>query len=466
MDDLCEWSLTEAATALTRGLCSAVELTSAVLARIERLDTRLQAYACLDVEHAMASAREADRRRAAGETTSPMCGIPLGLKDIIAAAGMPTDVGSVALRNWGNRGDSTVAERLRAAGAVIIGKHRTTEGACGAHHPSLPVPLNPWHADAWTGVSSSGSAVAVAAGLAFGSFGSDTGGSIRFPAHCCGLVGLKPGWGRISVHGVYPLAPSLDHVGPIARRVNDVALLYAAVAGQDRRDSASLQFAVPSWDAERSCVRGLTVGFDEVYASDGVAAPITDALHHAAQALVDAGARLVPVQVPRLGDTVHAWLQLCAAEAATAHAATYPAKRNDYGPALRALLDWGCNLEVSTLASARAARAAFCDRYDALFDAVDLFLSPTFDNFTPSIAEVSTMMRGEGLRRFVAFTAPGNLYGCPTLSLPSALDPRGVPFGIQLVARKGAENALFDAGLACERASAWAGLPTAGGNAD
>jgi amidase len=308
-------------------------------------------------------------------------------------------------------------------------------------------------------VSSSGSAVAAAAGLAFGSFGSDTGGSIRFPAHCCGLVGLKPTWGRISCHGVHPLAPSLDHVGPLARRVTDVALLYGAVAGRDPLDAASLALDVPPWDPLHSVARGLRVAFDEDYAVNGVAAPVARALVEAAQRLTEAGATLVAMEVPRLDETVHDWLNLCASEAADAHVATYPARRDDYGPALRALLDYGRDLDGPSLARAQSARQAFRARYDALFADVDLILSPTFYGLTPSREDAARMMRGEGLRRFVAFTAPANLYGCPTLSLPAGRDDAGVPYGFQLVARKGGENLLFDAGLAYERESEWAGLP-------
>ncbi|MCB1745634.1 MAG: amidase [Gammaproteobacteria bacterium] len=459
MDDtVCDATIGHNAARLARRELSAVELAEATCARIARLEPRLAAHAAHRAEAVLAQAAAADRRLAAGEG-GPLCGIPIGLKDIIAAADWPTGVGSVVLDGWRPGGDATVAARLRAAGAVITGKHRTTEAACGAHHPALPAPLNPWRAEAWTGVSSSGSGVAVAAGLAGGAFGSDTGGSIRFPAHCCGVVGLKPSWGRVSRHGVFPLAESLDHVGPFARSVVDCALLYAAVAGHDADDPSTLDDAVEPWSATTADVRSLRIGLDEALLAEDLAPPVAAMLAHAVAILREAGAMLVTVQVPRLGEAVTDWLNLCAAEAVTAHAATFPARRDDYGPALRALLDYGRGLDAATLAHAAAARADFRVRHAAIFEDVDLYLSPTFDRPTPSAEEAARLMRGDGLRRFVAFTAPANLCGNPTLSLPAALDADGVPLGFQLVGRHGAEAALFTAGLACERGLGWTARP-------
>lgn len=451
LETLCEATLTETAARLARGEVSAVELAQAVCARIARLEPQLQAHAAHDAEQVLAQAVAADADRAAGRG-GVLCGIPVGLKDIIAAAGWRTGVGSRVLDGWLPGGDATVAARLRAAGAVITGKHRTTEGACGAHHPDLPTPVNPRHADAWTGVSSSGSGVAVAAGLAWGSFGSDTGGSIRFPAHCCGVVGLKPTYGRISRHGVFPLAASLDHVGPLARSVADVAWLYAAVAGPDVADPTTLASAAPAWSTETADPRELRIGIDESFLADGLAPEPAAALAQAVAVLRATGAALVPIAVPRLGDTVLDWLHICATEAVHAHQATYPAQREAYSPALRALLDFGARLDPATLAAAERARAAFRVRHDALFAHVDIYLSPVFDGPTPTAVEAARLMRGDGLRRFVAYTAPANLCGNPTLSLPAGHDTIGVPLGFQLVGRHGAEAALFTAGYAYEQA--------------
>ncbi len=459
MDEtVCEATIGQNAARLARGELSAVELAAATCARIERLEPRLAGHAAHDAAAVLAQAQAADAARARG-SGGALCGIPVGLKDIIAAAGWPTGVGSVVLNGWRAGGDSTLARRLREAGAVITGKHRTTEAACGAHHPALPAPVNPWHAEAWTGVSSSGSGVAVAAGLAGGSFGSDTGGSIRFPAHCCGVVGLKPTRGRISRHGVFPLAGSLDHVGPLARSVADCALLYAAVAGHDADDPTTLTEPVAPWSAAAADPRALRVGIDEALLQDDLAPPVAAMLARAVAILRDAGVRLVAVRVPPLGAVVTDWLKLCAAEAVTAHADTFPAQRDDYGPALRALLDYGHAVDAAELERAVAARSHYQALHELLFETVDLYLSPVFDRPTPTAAEAARLMRGDGLRRFVAYTAPANLCGNPTLSLPAALDADGVPLGFQLVGRQRGEDALFSAGLACERGLDWPARP-------
>ena len=437
---------------LARGAFTVTALISRLLEHINATDGRFRAYATVMADEALAAAEAADRARAAGGGLGPLHGVPVGLKDIIATIDAPTHVGSLALRDWSPGIDATLAARLRAAGAIVVGKLQTTEGACGAHHPSIRPPVNPVHGDAWTGVSSSGAGVGVAAGLCVGAFGSDTGGSIRFPSHCCGVVGLKPTYGRISRHGVYPLAESLDHVGPMARNVADVAALYEAVAGLDSADSTTLAGEVTPWVPTPGAVARLRVGYDERYCSEGLEPAVADALAGAVAKLRDAGATIAPVEVPSLGETVSAWLALCATEACAAHRQTYPAQQEAYGPALRALLDFGARVSEVELEAAGRDAAAFRQRYDAVFNDVDLVMSPTMADRTPSIDEAAKQMRGDGLRRFVAYTAPANLCGNPALCLPAGLDARGYPFGFQLVGRRLAESALFDAGHAIEGA--------------
>ncbi len=359
MDYPFEAPLVEISRRLAEREFSALELARAMLARIEALDCRLHSYASVAADLALDAATRADATRQNGAGHSPLLGVPIGLKDIIAAAGVPTHVGSVVYRNWQPGMESCVARRLREAGAVLLGKHQTTEAASGAHHSSITAPLNPLNDSAWTGVSSSGSAVAVAAGLSYGSFGTDTGGSIRFPSHCCGLVGLKPTWGRVSRYGVFPLAESFDHVGPIARSVADVALLFEAVAGRDDHDPTSLHEPVTPWHPQHADPRGLRVGYDPDYCNDGLDPAIAAALGAAAQRLRDAGAEIVPIEVPRLEDAVAAWLTLCASEAVQAHAASYPARATEFGAGLAALLEFGRRIDAAEVRLARtAARAA------------------------------------------------------------------------------------------------------------
>ncbi len=439
-------SIERTAARIRCGELGARDLTERLLARIARLEPALHAHATITAELALERAAAIDADRARGRPLGPLAGVPLGLKDIISAAGAPTHVGSRALRNWRPGGEATVTRRLREAGAVLIGKHQTTEAACGAHHPSLAAPCNPWHADAWTGVSSSGSGVAVAAALAFGSFGSDTGGSIRFPAHCCGVVGLKPSHGAIPLDGVFPLAPCFDHVGPLARSVGDVALLWHVA-------SAAVAEA-PAWQPPRGRL-ALRVGYDEAWCGEDVAAPVAAALREAVSTLRAAGATIVPLAIPRLGAQADDWLVLTARAASDAHAATYPARASDYGPALSALLDYGATLDAAAMARASERVDDYARRFGGLFAAVDVLLSPVLHGLTPSRAEAARQMRSAGLRRFVAYTAPANLSGCPTLSLPGGCDALGVPWGYQLVGRRGGEALLFDAGHVLQQARPW-----------
>ena len=223
-------SLVDLADKIRRRQVSPVEVTAATLERIEALEPRLHCFAAVTADLAQTQAKEAEAEIGSGRVRGPLHGVPFGLKDLCATPGIPTRVGGTALGDWNPGIEATVARRLRESGALLVGKLQMTEGAYGAHHPEVAVPVNPWREDAWPGVSSSGSGVGPAAGLCFGALGSDTGGSIRFPTYCCGLSGIKPTWGRVSRAGVFPLAESLDHVGPLARSVSTEPGTSAATA--------------------------------------------------------------------------------------------------------------------------------------------------------------------------------------------------------------------------------------------
>jgi len=442
---------------LRHGELSAEELTRATLARIEALEPQLHCFATVTAEVALRQAEAADAARARGDVRGALHGIPVAVKDIFATREAPTNVGSVALARWNPGKDATVVRRMREAGAVLVGKLTTTEAACGAHHPSITPPRNPWHAGYWTGASSSGSGAATAAGLCFASLGSDTGGSIRFPSHCCGLVGLKPTWGRTSRCGVFPLAETLDHVGPLARTVEDAAAVLAAIAGRDPEDPTTLHAAVPDYRAAlRGGIRDLRVGFDPGYCSDGVAEEVAKSLIEAQEIFAALGATVVPIDIPRRPESVEAWLVLCAVEAVAAHTGFYPERARDYGPALAALLEYGRKRAAVDYARAQLERQRVAREWEELFGQVDVVLSPSTYGLTPSLAEARSQMRSDGMRRLVAFTAAANLTGCPTLSLPAGTDAAGVPFGFQLIAKPLAETTLLRAGFAYEQDGPWA----------
>src|SRR4051812_47687797 len=243
------WSLEEAGQRIATRQISSVELTQAILDRISKIDPTLKAYATLTPERALEDAAELDAETGAGRSRGPLHGVPIAVKDQYDVAGVPTAAGmTIHQTNVADR-DATVVARLRAAGAVILGKLQMTEGAFGTHHPSIPAPLNPWNPAYWVGVSSSGSGAATAAGLCFASLGSDTGGSIRFPSTMNGLSGLKPTWGRVSRAGVFALAESLDHIGPMTRSALDCAIVLGVIAGADPDDPTAVARSVPDYTA-------------------------------------------------------------------------------------------------------------------------------------------------------------------------------------------------------------------------
>ncbi len=250
--------LSDVAADIRSGALSAVEVTQHTLDRIARLDPRLHAFAFVRGDDALRDAEDADARRTRGDALGPLHGVPVAVKDLCAMAGTPTRAGGFFSTGFSSTDTATVVTRLQDAGAIIIAKAQLTEGAWGSHHPDVATPVNPWAEDRWSGASSSGSGVSVAAGLAYGAVGTDTAGSIRFPSAANHLVGLKPTWGRVSRHGVFPLSDTFDHVGPMARSVLDAALLYEAMAGLDPLDVTSLTEPVGDC-ASAARRRGFTV---------------------------------------------------------------------------------------------------------------------------------------------------------------------------------------------------------------
>jgi amidase len=238
-------TISELAGLIREKQVSPVEVTEAILSRIEALDGRYSNYATVMADHAMDSAQRAENEIAAGRYLGPLHGVPVAVKDLCFTRGVPTMGGTPVLSGHIPDFDATVISKLASAGAVLLGKLNLTEGAMAGYHPDFPIPVNPCGPDLWTGVSSSGSGVATAAGLCFGSLGSDTGGSIRFPAASCGIVGIKPTWGLVSRYGVLALAESMDHVGPMTRSASDSGIMLQAIAGHDPNDSTSLPGTAP-----------------------------------------------------------------------------------------------------------------------------------------------------------------------------------------------------------------------------
>ncbi len=454
-DSLAFRSGAELAAAYRSGELSPVEATSASLARIEALDGRLHAYVTVLADSAREDARRAEAELGRGEDRGPLHGLPIAVKDLCATKGVRTTCGTRVLADWIPDHDAAVVERLREAGAVLLGKLALTEGAYATHHPDVATPLNPWDATRWTGVSSSGSGVALAAGLCYGALGSDTGGSIRFPSACCGVVGIKPTYGRVPLHGVFPLAASLDHVGPMTRSVRDAADLLGVLAGHDPRDPCSRREPVPDYCAGiEDGVRGLRIGVDEAYVSEGVAPAVQDAVQAALEVLTDLGAVVAPIQMPPLAELVRAWGLVCAVECLVAHQATFPARADDYGPGLRGFLEGAVGTPAVELAKAEALRRRFAGQLAERFEQVDLIGCPSFMAPAPPLAAMDSAPPNADVSPVMKFTAPFDFSGSPTLSLPCGFS-NGLPLSFQLVARHLDEALLCRAGLAFERATAW-----------
>jgi amidase len=454
---LCTGSLTEVAALIERREVSPVELTNAMLARIERLDGTLHGYLTVTAERALASARTAEAELARGVRRGPLHGVPIGVKDLCATRGVRTTCASGVFAQRVPDADATVVRRLEAAGAVLLGKLNLTEFALMGYHPSLPRPRNPWDLRRDTGGSSSGSGVAVAAGLCFAAIGTDTGGSIRLPSAWCGVVGLKPTYGRVSRAGVFPLAASLDHVGPMTRRVADAAAMLDAMAGFDPDDPTTLREPPPRCAAAiGGDVRGIRIGWDMRFIADGAHPAAVDAVQHAVRVLAAQGAEVVDVEVPPVDAVLPAWPVLCGAEAAAAHAATFPSRAADYGPSFRAFLDYAATLRGQDYARCHEARMIWSGRLRGVFERVDAITCPSMFMTAPP-ADVIDPYGPFTLDfvPFLRFVAPFNFSGSPTLSVPCGFTDGGLPYSLQLVGRHGDEALLCRLGHVYEQATEW-----------
>jgi amidase len=452
-------TIAELATLIQSQQVSPVEVTQILLERIAQLDGRYKSYATVMADHALEEARVAERDIRAGAYRGSLHGVPVAVKDLCFTRGVRTMGGTMALAGHVPDSDATVVTRLHEAGAILLGKLNLTEGAMGGYHPDFAIPVNPWHAERYAGASSSGSGVATAAGLCFGSLGSDTGGSIRFPAAACGVVGLKPTWGRVSRYGVLALAESLDHVGPMTRSTLDAAIMLQAIAGHDPHDPTSLLEPVPDLVTGIAAgLRDVRLGFDAQYASQGVDSELADAVVAGVGVLESLGATIVPVQLPDLVPYLAAWPTLCTAEAVAAHASTYPSRRDEYGPWFRGWLDLGASVSGADYARANNLRAACNGLLRAIWQPIDALVCPAMPTpaFPVTPEGLYGPMPGGGFNMArLRFTAPYNFNGAPTLTVPCGLSRDGLPLSLQFVGKHLGELLLCRIGHAYEQATAW-----------
>jgi len=434
-------TITEAAPLIRARRLSPVDLTEAALAAIEKDNWRLKAFLTVTAESAREAAHRATEEIRRGRYRGPLHGIPISLKDLFWTRGVRTTAGSRILRDFVPRADAPVVVRLKNAGAVILGKTALHEWAYGVtnNNPHFGPTRNPHDPERIPGGSSGGSAVAVATGMGFASIGTDTGGSVRIPASLCGVVGLKPTFGLIPVRGVIPLAPSFDHVGPLARSVEDAALLFEVLSGKHIGDFSK-------------GVRGLRIGIPEKFFYDCLNPEVEGAVREALRRLEARGARLKTVEVPLVGELIPAAITVQLREAVRSHR-PYRDRRREYGDAVRVLLERGETVKASEETAARRVCTRFSRELAALFRQVDVLLTPTTPATAPLIGQEIIEIAGqpEDIRPCLTrLVRPFNVAGVPALSLPCGRDRRGLPIGLQVAGPKRGEALVLRAGLASE----------------
>ncbi len=445
---------------LHRRAVSPVELADAYLARIAALNPTLNAYYTVTAEAARAQAEQAEAELAAGTDRGPLHGIPIGLKDLLATAGVRTTAGSKILADWVPAEDATAVRRLRAAGAVCLGKCAMTEFAMGhPHNPHYGPTRNPWDLERTPGGSSSGSAAATAAGLASATIGSDTACSIRQPAAYCGLAGLRPTHGRLSLAGVVPLSQSFDTIGPIARTVEDAALLLQALAGPDVADPATEPVPVPDYRAALAPgLQGLRVGVPRPYFWDRLDDAVAAAVEEALAVLRQLGARVADIELPGLDEALAARQTVNDAEAYAIHAAWLRERREDYGDEVGGRLPRGADLSGEAVTRAQERVRRFVADTHALLGEHDVLVTPTtptpawrFDTPLASVGGAEEPNRTLGLR----LTIPFSTLGGPSLSVPCGFSTEGLPIGLQIAGRRWDEATVLRVGHAYEQATDW-----------
>lgn len=455
MDNLTSHSLEYLSAAIKEKQLSPVELTTAVLAIIEAEDPALNAYISTDQTSALEQARKAEQAIMSDRYLGPLHGIPMGIKDNFCVENQTTTMGSKIHANYVPQYSATAVNKLRAAGIVQLGKHNLHEYALGVttENPHYGDTLNPWDRNKIAGGSSGGAGTAIATGMSIGSIGSDTSGSIRIPASCCGIVGLKPTYGRISKFGCYPEAWTLDTVGPMARTVTDTALILDALSGHDRQDPTSLDLP-PTQTATMlsSNVSGLRIGINEDFFFADIDDPIAENTRQTISALEELGAVIVPVEIAHIEDAEYALTVIDTAEATTVHHRALAQRPEDYGDDVRFLLKCGVIVSAVDYLEAQQIRALLQHSFAQTFNDVDVLMAPTLPIKTPDLGQTESLLNGattdtdDALMRLVG---PANLLGLPAISVPNGLVD-GMPVGIQIIGSPLGEQKVLNAGLVVE----------------
>jgi aspartyl-tRNA(Asn)/glutamyl-tRNA(Gln) amidotransferase subunit A len=456
------WTLATVADAIRARRVSPVEVTRACLDRIERLDPRLRAFITVDADGAMRTARALEADLMAGSLRGPLHGVPLAYKDLCHVAGLPTSCGTLTREYFVGPRECTAVTRLVRAGAITLGKLNMTELALGPfgenpHHGDVQ---NPWRPGHVSGGSSSGSGAAVAARLVFGALGSDTGGSIRLPAASCGIVGLKPTYGRVSRAGAMPLSWSLDHIGPMARTVKDTALMLGVIAGHDPHDATTSHRRVPDYVALLDAPLGaMRVGVPENYYGDHLDAEVSSAFEAAVRVIADLGGKVVPIHVPDPEVMSACSNVLARSESAAIHVRVAKDRAHELQETVRMRIEVGYHVSAYDYLQAQRLRARLARAFIAeVFEKVDAVVAPTIPEPAPSYdaAKAGTAEeRVQRMGRYSRLTRPFSGLGLPALSVPCGAAGDGRPLGLQIVGRPFGESTVLRLGQRYEQATDW-----------
>jgi aspartyl-tRNA(Asn)/glutamyl-tRNA(Gln) amidotransferase subunit A len=456
MEQLAYMQLSEVATAIAKQELSPVEVTQATLDRISALDGKLHTYYTLFADQALAAAKAAEGEIRSGSYRGPLHGIPLAVKDIYESG--PTTGGSKLRKDYIAHQDCTSVRKLKQAGGIMLGKLATYEFALGL--PTLashfPPARNPWNLEIDPGGSSSGSGAAVAAGLCYGAMGSDTGGSIRWPAFCCGIVGMKATYGRVSRAGVFPLSWNLDHTGPMTRTVKDCALMLQGCAGHDPSDPASAREPVPAFSAKLGRdINGMRIGIPRKLFAENCGKEILDSFNTAAAHVAKLGAEVVDVDAISFEEMwAVIWPILCS-DAAAYHLEDMKKQPGDYHPDMRFSLAAGTLVSATGYLQAQRARDVIRRRMLKQLESVDLFMVPT-TGFMPGKIRAEAP-KGSFLTssEFTIYTPLFNITGFPALAVPCGFSAAGLPIGFQLAGNPFDEATVFQVGYAYEQSTPW-----------
>ncbi|MGD9646634.1 MAG: amidase [Pirellulales bacterium] len=444
-------TISTAARELRAGRVTATELVDGCLARIDRLEPSIKAWVSIDVDGARRLAREQDAEAAAGRFRGPLHGMPIGIKDIVDIAGLPTGAGSPLRAGHVATADAPIVTRLRAAGAIVLGKTVTTEFASFDPPPTR----NPWNLQRTPAGSSSGSAAAVATGMCLAAIGSQTGGSIIRPAAYCGVAGIKPTYGRVSLAGIFPLAFHLDHPGPIARSVADLAIMLGVIAGADPADPISSRRPVPDYAGELEPGFVPRFGLLSDYFLEKCTPDVRDATLATVERLRAAGAQVRDVPLPAGFDRVpELHLRIMAVEAAYIHRELFPSQRDKFGPQIAKLLDRGINTPLFDYVEAIEHQQRYTRTVQRSLEGLEALIMPSTTSTAPGLDTTGDP----------AFNSCWSYSGLPSVTIPCAVCADGLPTGLQLVGSAFGESSLLAASHWCERAIGFDRTPACAAN--